>query len=214
MEILRKIEETGIVGIIRVEDVEYGIMAAGAIFEGGIPVIEVSMTHRGALEIMAKMISALGPKGLLLGAGTVADAETAHSCIMAGAEFIFAHCLKEDVALMCNRHGVPYIPGIGTITEMMTAFEYGVDIVKVFPGEVLGPKFVKAARGPLPNVKMLAVGGVTHENLKEWFDAGVAGIGLGSALTKPDGKPGTLETIREASKDIVRRISGIREKKL
>ena len=209
-EVLQKIENTGVTGIIRVEDVDYGIMAAEAIFDGGIPVIEVSMTHRGAVEIMAQMTERLGKKGLLLGAGTVADPETARTCILAGAEFIFAHCLSEEVARMCNRYGIPYIPGVGSVTEVMRAFEYGVDIVKVFPGEVLGPQFIKAARGPLPDAKMLAVGGVTTENLGDWFKAGAVGVGLGSALTKPGGKEGTAETIKAASRDIVAKVAALK----
>ena len=210
-EVLQKIEDAGIVGIIRVEDIDYGLMAAEAIFDGGIPVIEVSMTHRSAVEIMAQMTARLSKKGLLLGAGTVADSETARACILAGAEFILAHYLSEDVARMCNRYGVPYIPGVGSVTEVMQAFEYGVDVVKVFPGEVLGPQFIKAVRGPLPNAKMLAVGGVAPDNLTDWFKAGAVGVGLGSALTKPGGKEGTPETIKAASRDIVAKIAAIRQ---
>ena len=212
-EVLQKIEDAGVVGIIRVDDIEYGVMAAEAIFAGGIPVIEVSMTHRGAVEIMAQMTARLGKKGLLLGAGTVADPETARACMLAGAEFIFAHCLNEDVARICNRYGVPYIPGVGSVTEVMKAFEYGVDIVKVFPGEVLGPQFVKAVRGPVPSAKMLAVGGVSNDNLQDWFKAGAVGVGLGSALTKPGGKEGTAESIEAASREIVAKIAALRGKK-
>ena len=211
-EVLKKIEDAGVVGIIRIDDIEHGTMAADAIFEGGIPVIEVSMTHRGAVEIMAQMTARLGSKGLLLGAGTVADPETARACMLAGAEFIFAHCFSEEVARICNRYGVPYIPGVGTVTEVMKAFECGVDVVKVFPGEVLGPKFVKAVRGPLPDAKMLAVGGVSNDNLKDWFDAGAVGAGLGSALTKPGGRTGTAETIKAASREIVDKITALRKK--
>jgi 2-dehydro-3-deoxyphosphogluconate aldolase/(4S)-4-hydroxy-2-oxoglutarate aldolase len=211
-EVLKKIEDTGVVGIIRVDDIEYGVMAAESIFKGGIPVIEVSMTHRGAVEIMAKMTARLGSRGLFLGAGTVADPETARACMLAGAEFIFAHCFSEDVARICNRYHIPYIPGVGTVTELMRAYEHGSDIVKVFPGEVLGPNFVKAVRGPVPDAKMLAVGGVSGDNLKEWFDAGVSGVGLGSALTKPGGKKGEPDTIEAASRQVVEKIAGIRKK--
>jgi 2-dehydro-3-deoxyphosphogluconate aldolase/(4S)-4-hydroxy-2-oxoglutarate aldolase len=211
-EVLQKIEAAGVVGIIRVAGIDYGVMAAGAIFDGGIPVIEVSMTHRGAVEIMAEMTARLGGKGLLLGAGTVADPETARACMLAGAEFIFAHCFSEDVARVCNRYGVPYIPGVGTVTEAMRAFECGSDIVKVFPGEVLGPQFIKATRGPLPDAKMLAVGGVSAENLSDWFKAGAVAVGVGSSLTKPGGKDGTAETIKAASQDILAKVAAIRGK--
>ena len=209
-EVLQTIEKTGVVGIIRADDIEYGVMAAEAIFDGGIPAIEVSMTHRGAIEIMAQMTARLSEKGLLLGAGTVADPETARACMLAGAEFIFAHCFSEDVARICNRYGIPYIPGVVTVTEVMKAFEYGADIVKVFPGDVLGPQFVKAVRGPLPNAKMLAVGGVSIGNLENWFKAGAVGVGLGSALTKPGGKDGTGETINAASQEMVTKIAAMR----
>jgi 2-dehydro-3-deoxyphosphogluconate aldolase/(4S)-4-hydroxy-2-oxoglutarate aldolase len=215
-EVLQKIEDVGVVGIIRVDSVEYGIMAAEAIFDGGISVIEVSMTHRGAIETMAQMTAQLskkGKKGLLLGAGTVSDPETARACMLAGAEFIFAHCFSEDVARICNRYGVPYIPGVGTVTEVMRAFECGVDIVKVFPGEVLGPQFIRAVRGPLPNAKMLAVGGVSSDNLEIWFKAGAVGVGLGSALTKPGGVDGTSGTIEAAARDVAAKITSIRSKK-
>jgi 2-dehydro-3-deoxyphosphogluconate aldolase/(4S)-4-hydroxy-2-oxoglutarate aldolase len=211
-EVLQKIEDVGVVGIIRADDIGCGVMAAEAIFDGGIPAIEVSMTHRGAIEIMAQMTAQLGKKGLLLGAGTVADPEMARACMLAGAEFIFAHCFSEDVARVCNRYGVPYIPGVGTVTEVMRAFECGVDIVKVFPGEVLGPQFVKAVRGPLPHAKMLAVGGVAIDNLESWFKAGAVGVGLGSALTKPGGRDGTSEAIEAASREIVAKIASIRSK--
>jgi 2-dehydro-3-deoxyphosphogluconate aldolase/(4S)-4-hydroxy-2-oxoglutarate aldolase len=212
-EVLQKIEDVGVVAIIRVDNIDYGVMAAEAIFDGGIPVIEVSMTHKGAIEIMAQMTAQLSKKGLLLGAGTVADAETARACMLAGVEFIFAHCFSEDVARICNRYGVPYIPGIGTVTEAMKAFECGVDIVKVFPGDLLGPQFIKATRGPLPSAKMLAVGGVSAENLGSWFKAGAVGVGLGSALTKPGGKDGTRETIKAASQEIVAKITAIKPTK-
>lgn len=210
LEVLKCVEDKGVVGIIRVDDTEWGIMAAEAIFNGGIPIIEVSMTYNGALEIMREMIRRLGKKGLVLGAGTVADGETARACILAGAEFIFAHCLSEDVAKVCNRYGIPYIPGVGTVTEIVKAHEYGCGIVKVFPGEVLGPDFVKAVRGPIPSAKMLAVGGVTPDNLESWFKAGVCGVGLASALTKPGGKEGCSESIEAASRAIVSKIKNIR----
>ena len=210
-EVLERIEKSGVVGIIRADSVEYGVMAAEAIFEGGIPAIEVSMTYPGALEIMAEMTRRLSPKGLLLGVGTVSDPETARACMLAGAKFVFAHCFSPETACICNRYGIPYIPGVGTVTEIVRALECGVDVVKIFPGEVLGPKFVKAVKGPLPDAKMLAVGGVSDENLKAWFDAGVVGVGLGSALTKPGGKPGTAETIRTAARDVVAKIGAIRQ---
>lgn len=212
-EVLEKIGHSGVVGIVRVDDAEYGIMAAEAIFEGGIPVIEVSMTYRGAHEIMAEMTRRLGPKGLVLGAGTVSDPQTANACMLAGAEFIFAHCFNPEVARICNRRGIPYIPGVGTVTEVMAALESGADVLKAFPGEVLGPAFIKALRGPLPDAKIVAVGGVSDANLKEWFDAGAFGVGLGSALTKPSGYAASYEAICAASREAVRKIALIRNGK-
>lgn len=212
IEVLQRISELGVVGIIRTPDVQNGIASADAIFDGGITVLEVSTTFPGAFEIM-KDVSARGKsRGLILGAGTVADPETAKLCLEAGAEFIVSHCFSREVAKFCNRYGVAYMPGVGTVTEIVQAMEWGSDVVKAFPGEVLGRSFIKAVHGPLPHAQIMPIGGVSPNNLEDWFAAGAFAVGLGSALVKPHGKEGDYPAILETAEDIVARIAKIRSR--
>ena len=209
-EVLHRIHELGVVGIIRTPDVANGISSAEAIFQGGITALEVSTTFPGALDIMKSAAASHKSSGLILGAGTVADSETAKLCIDAGAEFIVSHCFSEEVAKLCNRYGVAYMPGVGTVTELVRAMELGAEVVKEFPGDVLGPKFIKAVHGPVPWAKIMPIGGVSPENLGEWFAAGAFAVGLGTALMKPKGVEGDIDAVREASERIVARIAEIR----
>ena len=209
-EVLHRIHELGVVGIIRTPDVANGISSAEAIFQGGITALEVSTTFPGALDIMKSAAASHKSSGLILGAGTVADSETAKLCIDAGAEFIVSHCFSEEVAKLCNRYGVAYMPGVGTVTEIVRAMEWGADVVKAFPGEVLGPKFIKAVHGPLPNAQIMPIGGVSPNNLEDWFLAGAFAVGLGSALVKPEGREGDYPAIRQTAEEIVTRIARIR----
>lgn len=209
-EVLQRISELGVVGIIRTEDIPTGIASAEAVFQGGVTVLEISTTFPGAFDIMKAVSARDKPQGLVLGAGTVADSETAKLCIDAGAEFIVSHCFSEEVAKLCNRYGVAYMPGVGTVTELVRAMEWGSDVVKAFPGEVLGPKFIKAVHGPLPNARIMPIGGVSSKNLEDWFLAGAFAVGLGSALVKPDGREGDYQAIRETAEQIVTRIAQIR----
>ncbi|MDD3515978.1 MAG: bifunctional 4-hydroxy-2-oxoglutarate aldolase/2-dehydro-3-deoxy-phosphogluconate aldolase [Synergistaceae bacterium] len=209
-EVLNRIFELGVVGIIRTPDTAGGIASAEAVFQGGITVLEVSTTFPGALDIMRSTAASHKSSGLILGAGTVADSETAKLCIDAGAEFIVSHCFSEEVAKLCNRYGVAYMPGVGTVTEIVRAMEWGADVVKAFPGEVLGPKFIKAVHGPLPNAQIMPIGGVSPNNLEDWFLAGAFAVGLGSALVKPEGREGDYPAIRQTAEEIVSRIARIR----
>ena len=209
-EVLSRIHDLGVVGIIRTPDTAGGIASAEAVFQGGITVLEVSTTFPGALDIMRSTAASHKSSGLILGAGTVADSETAKLCIDAGAEFIVSHCFSEEVARLCNRYGVAYMPGVGTVTEIVRAMEWGADVVKAFPGEVLGPKFIKAVHGPLPNAQIMPIGGVSPNNLEDWFLAGAFAVGLGSALVKPEGREGDYPAIRQTAEEIVTRIARIR----
>ena len=209
-EVLSRIHDLGVVGIIRTPDTAGGIASAEAVFQGGITVLEVSTTFPGALDIMRSTAASHKSSGLILGAGTVADSETAKLCIDAGAEFIVSHCFSEEVAKLCNRYGVAYMPGVGTVTEIVRAMEWGADVVKAFPGEVLGPKFIKAVHGPLPNAQIMPIGGVSPNNLEDWFLAGAFAVGLGSALVKPEGREGDYPAIRQTAEEIVTRIARIR----
>jgi 2-dehydro-3-deoxyphosphogluconate aldolase/(4S)-4-hydroxy-2-oxoglutarate aldolase len=205
--IIRSIGEAGVVAVIRAEDAIQGMDLAKAVNAGGIPAVEVTMTVPGAIDILETMASEDGP---LLGAGTVLDPETARSCILAGAKFIVAPNLNEDVLKICNRYSVPCMPGVGTVTELIRALEMGADVVKAFPGEVLGPSFIKAVKGPVPNARIMPTGGVSLDNLDRWFAAGAFAVGMGGALTKPGGVSGDMELVAETARRIMDRIAEIR----
>jgi 2-dehydro-3-deoxyphosphogluconate aldolase/(4S)-4-hydroxy-2-oxoglutarate aldolase len=209
-EILQKIHEKGIVAIIRAKNAEEGLKLANAVFEAGIPAVEITMTVPNAIDIMRDLAKEYAPKGLILGAGTVLDPETARQCILAGAEYIVAPNLNEDLVKLCNRYSVPCMPGIGTVTELVRAMELGIDVVKLFPGEVSGPDFIKAVLGPIPYAKMMPTGGVNINNLDKWFKAGAYAVGMGSGITKPNGVEGDYEAVRRTAKDVVEKIAEIR----
>jgi len=172
--------------------------------------VEVTMTVPGAVKIIEALAAEYRGSSLVLGAGTVLDPETARACLLAGARYVVAPNLNEEVVRLCNRYAVPCMPGIGSVTELVRAYELGVDVVKVFPGEVLGPKFIKAALAPVPHAKMMPTGGVSVDNLADWFAAGAYAVGMGNALTKPGGKEGDLDAVRAAAKSVVERIRQIR----
>ena len=151
--------------------------------------------------------------GAILGAGTVLDPETARICILAGAQYIVSPHLNESVVTLCNRYSVPCMPGVGTLTELVRALELGVDVVKAFPGDVLGPDFVKAVRAPVPHANIMPTGGVSPDNLRSWFDAGVFAVGMGSSLTKPGGVAGDMDLVTATARNVVRSIADIRGRK-
>lgn len=210
-KILEEIHEKGIVAIVRARNGEEGLKLANAIFEAGIPAVEITMTVPNAIDIMKDLAKEYAHKGLILGAGTVLDPETARQCILAGAEYIVAPNLNEDLIRLCNRYSIPCMPGVGTVTELVRAMELGIDVVKLFPGEVLGPDFIKAVLGPIPYAKMMPTGGVNIDNLDKWFKAGAYAVGMGSGITKPNGVEGDYEAVRRTAKDVVEKIAEIRK---
>lgn len=208
-KILQTIAQTGVIGIIRTPDVEKGISMGLAMIEGGVNVLEVSMTYPGAPDIVKGIAEQAKGKDFVLGTGTVSDSATARISILAGADFMVSQCLSEDVVKTCNRYGVPCSPGVGTVTEAMHALELGCDTVKAFPGNVLGPGFIKAIHGPVPQIEVIAVGGVSIDNLETWFKAGAYAVGLGSALTKVNGEDADYDTVLKKSREVVEKIAAI-----
>ena len=156
---LDRVLDRGIVAIIRARSGEQLADVARALYEGGIDVIEVTFTVPGALDILAQVRRELGDR-ILLGAGTILDPETARAAILAGAEFIVSPVVNPRVIELCRRYDKIVMPGAFTPTEILTAWEAGADIVKLFPAEVGGPAYLKAIRGPLPQVRLLPTGGV------------------------------------------------------
>jgi 2-dehydro-3-deoxyphosphogluconate aldolase/(4S)-4-hydroxy-2-oxoglutarate aldolase len=178
---LNLIRETGIIAIMRAQSSDQLMAAADAIKKGGVKVIEVTMTTPGALDVIAEAGRRYGQE-VLFGAGTVLDTETARAAILAGAGFVVAPTLSLAVVALCNRYSIPVIPGCYTPTEMLTAWEAGADMIKLFPAEVGGPDLIKAILAPLPQLEIIPVGGVTMETAAEFIRKGAAALGVGSNL--------------------------------
>ena len=181
VEKLNTIRETGIIAIMRAQSSEQLITAADAIKAGGVNVIEVTMTTPGALGVIAQATQRYGQE-VLFGAGTVLDAVTARSAILAGAGFIVAPTLNLDMVALCNRYRIPVIPGCYTPTEMLTAWEAGADMVKLFPASIGGPSLVKAILAPLPQLEIVPVGGVNLDTAAAFIKNGAVALGVGSSL--------------------------------
>ncbi len=178
---LSLIHDTGVIAIMRAQSPTQLIEAADAIKSGGVRVIEVTMTTPGALHVVAEAIQRYGQE-VLFGAGTVLDPETARSAILAGAGFIVAPTLSLGVIALCNRYGIPVLPGCFTPTEMLTAWEAGADMVKLFPAEVGGPGLIKALLAPLPQLRIVPVGGVDLNTAAAFIRNGAVALGVGSSL--------------------------------
>ncbi len=178
---LELIRRTGVIAIMRAKSSEQLLHAADAIRAGGVCAIEVTMTTPGALAII-EQATAKHDQGVLFGAGTVLDPESARAAILAGAQFIVGPSFNPAVVEICRRYGVPVLPGAYTPTEIISAWEAGADMVKVFPASVGGPAFIKALKAPLPQIDLVPVGGVELDNTAEFIRAGSAAVGVGSAL--------------------------------
>ncbi|MFC0471769.1 bifunctional 4-hydroxy-2-oxoglutarate aldolase/2-dehydro-3-deoxy-phosphogluconate aldolase [Halalkalibacter kiskunsagensis] len=177
---ITKIITEKLIAIIRIEDTESIEEVAASLYRGGFRMIEVTLNTPGALEAI-RTIKELFPD-ILIGAGTVLDAKTAQSAIAAGASFLLTPTLSEATIRMGNRYGVPVIPGVMTPTEALKAYEYGAQMVKIFPVRSLGPAYAKDLFGPLPFLKLMAVGGVSDCNAAQYLQNGWHALGIGGQL--------------------------------
>jgi 2-dehydro-3-deoxyphosphogluconate aldolase/(4S)-4-hydroxy-2-oxoglutarate aldolase len=183
-EIVGTIVEAGLVAIVRTSSADEAVKVADACAEGGVTALEITFTVPGAARVIETLRSRHeSGGGPIVGAGTVLDAETARIAILAGASYIVAPSLNRDTARLCLRYQVPYLPGAATIVEIVDAMEAGADIIKVFPGETLGPAFIKAVKAPLPQAPLMPTGGVQLDNVADWIKAGAVALGVGSHLT-------------------------------
>ncbi len=176
-----QITETGVVAIMRADRPDQLLAAADALLAGGVQAIEVTMTTPGALDVIREATSRYGSE-VLFGVGSVLDAETARAAILAGAAFVVAPTLSLDTIALCRRYSVPVIPGAYTPTEILTAWQAGADMVKVFPASVGGPEYFKAVLAPLPQVKLVPVGGVDLDTTAAFVRAGASAVGVGGSL--------------------------------
>ncbi len=195
-EILSFMTDIGIVPVVRTNSAESAIKAVEAIYNGGVRAAEITMTVPGAIKALEKVADRFGDK-LVLGAGTVLDPETARVCMLAGAEFFVTPSLKIATIEMAKRYSKVICPGALTPTEVLAAWDAGADIVKIFPcGNVGGPKYIKALKGPFPHIEMIPTGGVNLETAGEFLKAGACAVAVGGELV--DGK-----SIKEGRYDVI-----------
>ncbi|MBT5017470.1 MAG: bifunctional 4-hydroxy-2-oxoglutarate aldolase/2-dehydro-3-deoxy-phosphogluconate aldolase [Planctomicrobium sp.] len=201
---LQRVLDLGLVAIIRAPNGDRLLEVAEALYAGGIDVIEVTFTVPGVIDIIKQLRDKIGDR-ILLGAGTVLDVETARAAILAGAEFIVTPTVNTEVIKLCQRYGKVVMSGAFTPTEILTAWEAGADIVKVFPADVGGPSYLKAVHGPLPQVRLLPTGGVNLDTLNSFVKAGACAVGLGGALVEKDAlENGDMQRIENAARDFVK----------
>ena len=208
IEALGKIVASGLVAVIRAETPDQAARIAEACALGGVAALEITFTVPGASEVIEHLAKELSGQ-ILLGAGTVLDPETARIAILAGAHFVVSPALNPETARLCNRYQIPYMPGAGTIREVIEAMECGADIIKIFPGEILGPAFVKAVKGPLPQASLMPTGGVGLENVAEWIRAGSVAVGVGGNLTA-GARTGNFASITQLARQFVEKIKEAR----
>jgi 2-dehydro-3-deoxyphosphogluconate aldolase / (4S)-4-hydroxy-2-oxoglutarate aldolase len=181
---LHQVLDCGIVAVVRSPDAQQLVEVARALADGGVTVIEITMSVPSALDVLREVRHALGER-ILLGAGTVLDPETARAVLLAGAEYVVAPTVNLDVIRLCQRYDKLVMPGAFTPTEILAAWEAGADIVKVFPADVVGPAFFKALRGPLPQIRLMPTGGVDLNTAADFLKAGACCLGIGGHLVEP-----------------------------
>ncbi|MGI8566448.1 MAG: bifunctional 4-hydroxy-2-oxoglutarate aldolase/2-dehydro-3-deoxy-phosphogluconate aldolase [Pyrinomonadaceae bacterium] len=211
-EIMGRIREVGIVPVIRAKSAEEAMRAVDAIREGGVTVLEVTMTVPGAVRVIEQIAARYGSE-VIVGAGTVLDAETARTVMLAGAQFIISPSTNLEMIACCLRYGVPVMPGALTPTEVVAAWQAGADAVKVFPANALGgASYVKALKAPLPQVEIVPTGGVSLKTAADFIKAGAMALGVGSDLvdTKAlaEGNAGVITERARQFVEIVREARG------
>lgn len=208
-QVLTKMTDAGLVAVVRANTADEAIRIADACLEGGCPSIELTFTVPGAHKVIEALANKYTNGEMLLGAGTVLDAETARTAILSGANYIVSPGFNRGAAELCNRYRVPYLPGCMTITEVLTAMEAGADICKIFPADLFGPTIIKDIKGPLPQAKLMPTGGVDVSNVDKWIKADAVAVGAGSSLTK-GAKTGDYAQITATAKEFIAKIKEAR----
>lgn len=211
-EVLKSIKEAGVVAVVRGESKEEALKVVDAVSKGGIKVMELTMTVPNPVDVIKEVAEKYKGTDVIVGAGTVLDSETARACILAGAQFIVSPSLDVDTLKLCNRYKVLVMPGVMTVKDAITAFEYGVDVVKIFPANLYGPSVIKSFKGPLPQGDFMPTGGVSVANLHEWIEAGAVVVGTGGDLTK-GAKTGDYDLVEKTAKEFVEAYRKAKEKK-
>jgi 2-dehydro-3-deoxyphosphogluconate aldolase / (4S)-4-hydroxy-2-oxoglutarate aldolase len=203
-EVLKRIRDTGVIPVVRATTADEAMRAIDAIREGGISVLEITMTVPGAVNLIEQLSKRYGDE-VVVGAGTVLDPETATACISSGAQFVVSPALNPDTIACCRRHDVAVMPGALTPTEVVQAWNAGADFVKVFPaGAVGGPSYLKALRAPLPQIELVPTGGVSLITAADFIKAGAAALGVGADLVDINAiREGQAAKITERAKQFI-----------
>ena len=204
------IEASGVVAVIRLKDPASLRAVVDALAEGGVRALEVTMTVPRAIELIAQIAPTLPPE-VVLGAGTVLDAPTARAAVAAGARYVVSPVFRPEVVSACHELGAAAMPGCFTPTEILTAWEAGADVVKVFPATALGPGYFRDLRGPLPQLRLMPTGGVSIANAGDWIRAGAVAIGVGTALVDPAAvEAGRFDEITRKAREFVAAVAAAR----
>lgn len=214
-EILQQIKRIAIVPVVRTKDADTAVRAVEAISEGGIPCAEITMTVSGAIKALERVADRFGDR-LLLGAGTVLDPETARACMLAGANFFVTPALNVATIEVAKRYSKPIFPGALTPTEVLAAWQAGADGIKIFPASAVGgAKYIKALKGPFPEIEFVPTGGVNLETMSDFLEAGCCAVGVGSELidvkTASEGK---YEVFTERARQMRAKVEAFRAKQL
>jgi 2-dehydro-3-deoxyphosphogluconate aldolase/(4S)-4-hydroxy-2-oxoglutarate aldolase len=212
-EVLQKIKEIGVVPVVRASSADEALRVIDAIREGGVPVLEITMTVPGAIKVIEEAAKRYGSE-VLVGAGTVLDAETARACMLAGAQFVVSPALNLDTIAICRRYSIAVMPGALTPTEVVTAWQAGADVVKVFPcGAMGGASYLKSLKAPLPQVEMIPTGGVSLKTGADFIAAGAMALGVGADLVDTAAiKQGNPQKVTDAARqyvELVRQARGL-----
>lgn len=210
MNVLKALQECGVVAVVRGNTKETGVNIAKACIKGNVKAIEVTYTNKFANEIIRELSEEFkNQEDVVIGAGTVLDPETARLAILQGAEYIVSPSFNEKTATLCNRYKVPYIPGVMTINEIVSAHEKGVDVIKLFPGSTFGPSYIKSVKGPLPYANVMVTGGVNIDNLDKWIKAGADLVGIGGELNTI-GEEGKFDDITSICEKYIQKLNKVR----
>lgn len=207
---LRAIHDTGAVLIIRLDSEAEALAVSHAAIAGGIRALEITLSVPGATRIISALSEEYAPQGVVIGAGTVLDAQSAFNCVQAGARMLVSPNLDRGMLEVANRYQAVSISGAFTPTEVVDTLSAGADIVKLFPTEISGPGYLKTVRAPLAQAPILPAGSATPENVSEWIDAGAAAIGIGSYITKAAQTSGDYSAVTAAASTMLEAIAAAR----
>ncbi|MDP6113834.1 MAG: bifunctional 4-hydroxy-2-oxoglutarate aldolase/2-dehydro-3-deoxy-phosphogluconate aldolase [Planctomycetota bacterium] len=210
-EVIGQISELGIVAVVRTETAEQVKGVVNALLEGGVIAIEITFTVPNAVEMIRQTRHEYGDD-ILLGAGTVTTPSNAVAAIGAGAQYIISPNTNLEIIKLCNELDIAAMPGAMTPTEVVSAWQAGADTIKIFPAEILGPRYIKLLKAPLPNVPLMPTGGVVPDNVGEWLAAGSVAVGVGSALVDKQAlATGEFGIITEKAKEFLSAIQAYRD---